>query len=93
MPFSELTKEVASSRRGARTAAFFDFDGTLIHGFSVFFFLYRRYLSGKVTREEAVEQLQAVASYALSRSDFTGLLADFCSGVAGVSDHEMWSLA
>ena len=44
--YSQITREVDLSRGGAKTAALFDFDGTLIAGYSVASFLKRRILSG-----------------------------------------------
>jgi putative phosphoserine phosphatase/1-acylglycerol-3-phosphate O-acyltransferase len=90
---AKITQEVESSGRGRRTAAFFDFDGTLIYGFSVFFFLYRRYRKGQVSREETLEQLQAIAAYTTKRADFEGLMDEFCLGMAGQSDADLWELA
>lgn len=90
---ANVTSEVDASRRDRRTAAFFDFDGTLLAGFSVFYFLLRRYFSGKVSAGESVEQLLATASYALGRADFSALLEEFTASMAGTSDREMRALA
>lgn len=92
-PYAHITREVDESRRGRRTAAFFDFDGTLLNGFSVLFFLVRRYLKGQVSRSEAMDQFTAMASYGLKRSDFTSLLDAFTRSMSGLDDREMWDLA
>jgi putative phosphoserine phosphatase/1-acylglycerol-3-phosphate O-acyltransferase len=92
-PYPDLTREVEASRGGPSTAAFFDFDGTLLAGFSVFFFLYRRYLKGRVSAGEAIDQFLAVAEFGLKRLDFEGVLDQFTLAMAGQSDEEMWKLA
>ena len=92
-PYSDLTRDVDASRGGPSTAAFFDFDGTLLAGFSVFFFLYRRYLKGRVSAGEAIDQLLAIAEFGLRRLDFEGVLDQFTLAMAGQSDEEMWKLA
>jgi len=92
-PYADLTSEVDASRGGPSTAAFFDFDGTLLAGFSVFFFLFRQYLNGRVSAGEAIDQMLAVAEFGLKRLDFTGVLDQFTLAMAGHSDEEMWKLA
>ena len=91
--YSQLTQEVDSARKGRRIAAFFDFDGTLLCGFSVLFFLYRRYLSGQVSRSEALDQISAMANYGFKRLDFADLLTEFAQSMGGLADEEMWALA
>ena len=91
--YAHVTREVDEGHRGRRTAAFFDFDGTLLSGFSVLFFLARRYLKGQVSRSEAMEQFRAVASYGMKRSGFTDVLAEFALSMSGTSDDDMWELA
>jgi putative phosphoserine phosphatase/1-acylglycerol-3-phosphate O-acyltransferase len=92
-PYAELTGEVEAGRGGPSSAAFFDFDGTLLAGFSVFHFLARRYLKGRVSAGEAIDQALSIAGYALKQTDFTGLLDQFTLAMAGQSDEEMWRLA
>jgi len=92
-PHANVTREVDEGHRGKRTVAFFDLDGTLIAGFSVFFFLYRRYLKGQVSRSEAIEQFQAMGKFGLRQSNFTGLLTEFTLSMSGTADRDMWDLA
>jgi len=91
--YAHVTREVDEGHRGRRTAAFFDFDGTLLAGFSVLFFLARRYLKGQVSRREAIEQLRALVNYGMKRSDFTDVLSEFNLSMSGTSDRDMWELA
>ena len=55
--YPAITGEIEDSPRGPGTIAFFDLDGTLIHGFSIVSMFWERALSGKVAPVEAVGQL------------------------------------
>jgi len=88
-----LTQPIAQARKGPQVAAFFDFDGTLLAGFSVFFFLYRRYLAGGISVDEALSQAQALFNYGSRKADFNQLLKDFTAGMAGVPEQDMRALA
>ena len=73
-----LRRYLAALRRdehGARVAALFDFDGTLVAGYSVFAFLQEKLRRGRMSALEATETAQAVLRYALGTLDFEGLLA------------------
>jgi putative phosphoserine phosphatase/1-acylglycerol-3-phosphate O-acyltransferase len=84
--YSQITREVDLSRGGAKTSALFDFDGTLIAGYSVATFLKRRILSGRMPPREAIEQLFAIGSYGLGQIDFEKLLVDTAQSLRGITD-------
>jgi len=90
--YANVTREVDASRRGKKTVAFFDFDGTLLAGFSVLFFLYRRYLKGQANSQEILDQVLAMGDYALSGSNFSALLTDFAASLSGVAEAELLEL-
>ena len=92
-PYPHITREVDEGPSGSHIGAFFDFDGTLLCGFSVLFFLMRRYLSGLVSRDEALDQFAAMTRYSMKRLDFINLLTEFNQSMAGLTDDEMWGLA
>ncbi len=73
-PWSPVTAEVEQSRRGRTTAAFFDFDGTLIAGFSVASFMQRRLLGGEMPPREILEQLVAAWEYSRGSADFAATI-------------------
>ena len=54
MLLSERLEQVYAGPEGPQIAAFFDFDGTLIHGFSAVDFYLDRIRSGKVGPLEAI---------------------------------------
>jgi len=84
--YAHITADVDQSRGGRTTAAFFDFDGTLIAGFSVLSFLRQRVLSGDMPPREAITQLAAGWEYGLKLSNFPDILAQTAASLRGVSD-------
>ena len=84
--YAHVTADVDQSRGGRTTAAFFDFDGTVIAGFSVLSFLRQRVLSGDMPPREAITQLAAGWEYGLRLSDFPDILAQTAASLRGVSD-------
>jgi putative phosphoserine phosphatase/1-acylglycerol-3-phosphate O-acyltransferase len=84
--YAHVTADVDQSRGGRTTAAFFDFDGTLIAGFSVLSFLRQRVLSGAMPPREAMTQLAAGWEYGLRLSNFPDILAQTAASLRGVSD-------
>jgi putative phosphoserine phosphatase/1-acylglycerol-3-phosphate O-acyltransferase len=75
--------EIASSPRGEHIGAFFDFDGTLIHGYSVYAFAQDRIVRRQVGALEAVRAARVGVEYALGRVGYDrliGLAADAWRG-------------
>jgi putative phosphoserine phosphatase/1-acylglycerol-3-phosphate O-acyltransferase len=84
--YAHVTAEVDRSRGGRTTAAFFDFDGTLIAGYSVLSFLRHRLLSGNMPPREAIEQLVAGWQYGLKATDYRGVLTQAAASLRGISE-------
>ncbi|HSQ70680.1 MAG TPA: HAD-IB family phosphatase, partial [Steroidobacteraceae bacterium] len=84
--FDELTRHVSRSRRGARVAALFDLDRTLLDGFSVYAFLGERLGSGTMPPREMIANLAAMTNYKLGRIGFSGVLAGTTMALRGVSE-------
>jgi putative phosphoserine phosphatase/1-acylglycerol-3-phosphate O-acyltransferase len=84
--YAHITADIDQSRGGRTTAAFFDFDGTLIAGFSILSFLRQRVLSGDMPPREAITQLAAGWEYGLKLSNFPDILAQTAASLRGVSD-------
>ncbi len=84
--YEHVTAEVDRAAKGATTAAFFDFDGTLIAAYSVSSFLKRRLLSGNMTPREMFAQLVAAWQYAVAKDHFADALIDSAQVLRGVTD-------
>jgi putative phosphoserine phosphatase/1-acylglycerol-3-phosphate O-acyltransferase len=91
--FQHVTPDVDQSKGGRTTAAFFDFDGTLIAGFSVASFVGRKLLSGRMSPREVLEQLLTIGDYGLGRTDFVGLLTRAAASLRGTSDSALRDFA
>jgi putative phosphoserine phosphatase/1-acylglycerol-3-phosphate O-acyltransferase len=77
---------------GPRVAALFDFDGTIIAGYSVFAFLQEKFRRREMSREELVGTADAIARYGLGRLDFAGLMATGAKFARGVPEERYLDL-
>ncbi len=71
---AEAVAEVDASPRGAQIAAFFDFDGTLIHGYSALLFAQDRIRRGRVGASEFVRSAKVGIEYALGKAGHAELI-------------------
>ena len=83
MLLSERLEQVYAGPEGPQVAAFFDFDGTLIHGFSAVDFYLDRIRSGKVGPLEAVRTTALALRGVETEEDFEKLVAIGLSGLDG----------
>ena len=72
--FDQLLESIDAAPSGPSVGAFFDFDGTLIGGYSVFPFLREQYKSGRLSGAELAELLGATAKFGSGQLDFASLL-------------------
>ncbi len=75
-----------SVERGPRIAALFDFDGTIIAGYSAFALLQERVRRGEMSAGEMLGTLDAMARYAAGMIDFSGLMTAAAAYLKGVSE-------
>jgi putative phosphoserine phosphatase/1-acylglycerol-3-phosphate O-acyltransferase len=87
--YREITREVDRSPSGPGSGAFFDFDGTLIAGFSVASFMKHRLLSGNMSLDEAIDSLVMLATYSLQRTEFDDLLVASARKLRGTPESEI----
>jgi putative phosphoserine phosphatase/1-acylglycerol-3-phosphate O-acyltransferase len=83
---SERLEQVYAGPEGPDVAAFFDFDGTLIHGFSAVDFYLDRIRSGKVGPLEAIRTTVMAVRGVETEEDFEKLVA---IGLSGLDGHHM----
>jgi putative phosphoserine phosphatase/1-acylglycerol-3-phosphate O-acyltransferase len=82
---SDRLAQVYAGPEGPQVAAFFDFDGTLIHGFSAVDFYLDRIRSGKVSPLEAIRTTALAVRGIETEEDFEKLVAIGLSGLDGQS--------
>ena len=87
--YRHVTAEVDRAATGASTAAFFDFDGTLIAAYSVSSFLKRRLMSGNMLPRELFAQLAAAWQYAIAKDQFADALVDSARALRGVPEESL----
>ena len=78
--------------RGPGTIAFFDLDGTLIHGFSILSMFWERALTGKVAPVEAVRQLFSLVTHGINGTEYGRLLEEVAEQLEGIPESELVEL-
>jgi|HubBroStandDraft_6_1064221.scaffolds.fasta_scaffold32372_2 putative phosphoserine phosphatase/1-acylglycerol-3-phosphate O-acyltransferase len=84
--------EVERGPAGPAVGAFFDFDGTLIAGYSATVFYLDRLLKRQVSPRELASTLIAGADMSLRGADITGLMRIAAQAMAGHSEDELTEL-
>ena len=71
---SDVTQQVNRAPDGPQVGAFFDFDGTLMAGFSATEFLKEQIKRGGVSVSDLVETFATIGSFSLGNIGFSGLM-------------------
>lgn len=74
-PVEDLIQDIYDAGEGAHIAAFFDFDRTLIHGFSAKAFLEEQVRSGKLSPREFGSLVTAIVKYSRAKLNFSEFIA------------------
>jgi putative phosphoserine phosphatase/1-acylglycerol-3-phosphate O-acyltransferase len=88
---SDVTQLVSRAPDGPEVGAFFDFDGTLMAGFSATEFLKEQVKRGGISVADLVETFATIGSFSLGNIGFSGLMtasARLLKGVPEVSYYE-----
>lgn len=82
----DITKAAEMAPDGPQVGALFDFDGTLISGFSVFSFIKEQIKRADLAPREITELMAAMASYGVGQLGFSGLMVAAANMLRGVSE-------
>ena len=82
----DVIQNIESAPEGSRVGAFFDFDGTLIAGFSATVFLKEQLRRGDLSAYEFFEILAAVTQFSLGGMGFSGLMSTAARFMRGVRE-------
>mgnify|MGYP001092073933 CR=1 FL=1 len=82
----DVIRNIEAAPRGPQVGAFFDFDGTLIAGFSATVFLKEQIRRGEVSPQEFLEMLSALAQFSLGGMGFSGLMSTAAQFMRGVRE-------
>jgi putative phosphoserine phosphatase/1-acylglycerol-3-phosphate O-acyltransferase len=86
--FSKLIADINASKPGPETAAIFDFDGTIIAGFSATVFLQDALTRGELKPDELYELTRALTGFGLGNMGFSALMAVHAQYLAGRDEDE-----
>lgn len=84
----QLIADIERSEAGPETAAIFDFDGTVIAGYSATVFLQDSLARGELSTQELVEMTRALAGFGLGNMGFSALMAVHAQYLKGKSESE-----
>ena len=79
-------EEVLASEPGAHIAALFDFDGTIIAGYSATAMLREKFQRREMSVEEVVQTAQVIAQHSLGNIGFSGLMTAAAGFMKGVDE-------
>ena len=90
--YRKITREIDEAPKGPEIAALFDFDGTLIAGFSVFSFFREQFLRGELSRGQIMQLAAAGAGYGMGNLGFSGLLVASARMMRGLTVEQFETL-
>lgn len=88
MSFQQRLSDITDAASDSGVAAIFDFDGTIIAGYSATVFLRDQLKRGDLSRAELMQITQAVTSWGLGNTSFSALMAVHAQYLAGTSEAE-----
>jgi putative phosphoserine phosphatase / 1-acylglycerol-3-phosphate O-acyltransferase len=91
-PANRYLAQLRAAPRGPKIAALFDFDGTIIAGFSATGVLREKFTRGQMSTEEIVGTVAAMTQYWRGRIGFSGLMTAGAKFMRGVSEESFAQL-
>jgi len=82
----DVVAEILKLPDGPEIGAFFDFDGTVIAGYSVMAFIKEQIRRGHLSPRELVELLSAMASFGLGNSGFSAMMLAASQFLRGIRE-------
>ena len=79
-------QDVLDAPEGAHIAALFDFDGTIIAGYSATAMLWEKIKRREMTAEEVVETFNVMAQYSTGTMGFSGLMTGAAKFMKGITE-------
>ncbi|MBT8139334.1 MAG: HAD-IB family hydrolase [Gammaproteobacteria bacterium] len=82
----DVIAEIEASESGPHIGAFFDFDGTIIYGYSAFTFIREQVKRGDVSAREFAELAAAMTSFGLGSIGFSSMMVITSQFMRGMSE-------
>ncbi len=86
LPHQDVVAEIMDLPDGPEIGAFFDFDGTLISGFSAFAFIQEQVRRGHLSPRELAELVGAMASFGLGNMGFSAMMLATTQFLRGIRE-------
>jgi len=86
--YSKVIKEVEASPSGPQVGAFFDFDGTIIYGYSATTYLREQLKRGDISPKQLIELTKTLAQFALGNMGFSAMMVETSSYLEGIEEKE-----
>jgi putative phosphoserine phosphatase/1-acylglycerol-3-phosphate O-acyltransferase len=89
---NQLLQSIEDSPEGPQIAAIFDFDGTIIAGYSATAFIREQIKRGDLSPRELVELVRAMSNFGLGNLGFSGMMAvnaQFMRGIEEETYHDV----
>ena len=84
----EILDDIYDAPEGPEIAAFFDYDNTLISGFSATSFFREQITSGAMSPKDFSDQLTAATQYSLGRIGFSGFMSETMKTMRGQAEYK-----
>ena len=81
-----LLEDINAAPNGPAVAAIFDFDGTIIAGYSATSFIREQIRRGDISPRELVEIMSAMTSFGLGNLGFSGMMAVTSQYMRGIDE-------
>ena len=86
LPHQDVVAEILELPEGPQIGAFFDFDGTVISGYSAFAFIEEQIKRGHLSPRELVELVGAMASFGLGNMGFSAMMLASTQFLRGIRE-------
>lgn len=90
--FNQLLQSIEDSPRGPGVAAIFDFDGTLIAGYSAVALIREQLKRGDLSPRQFVEMMSAMTSFGLGNMGFSAMMMVSAQFMRGISEQSYTEL-
>ena len=89
----QLLQDVEAAPDGPEIAAIFDFDGTLIAGYSAFAFIREQVRRGDLSPTELLALINAMTGFGLGNLDFSAMMAVTAQFMRGIEEETYTEVA
>ena len=83
--YSKVTKEIEALPNGPQIGAFFDFDGTVIYGYSATTYLREQIKRGDVTPRQLLELTKSMSQFGMGSMGFSAMMTIASQYLRGIS--------